>query len=444
VSNNQAAVNGGGILNGKDPLAGISSAVLTNCTVYGNVLTSPGSGGGIYNSGHADLLNCTISSNDVGIGGAGGGFFEKGPHTGIFKNTILAANTAGAGNPDDIAAGLGYVFVSNGHNICTTDAAVFFNQSTDKNTTDPGLGPLQDNGGPTFTCDIGVTSPAFDTAQDGPSTDQRGDPRPACCGYDVGAYELQPVAPTVTAIVPGSGLNTGIVNITDIAGTNFINGATVRLTRAGQPDIHGGSVVFVSPTRLTCTFDLRGAAAGPWNVVVTNLCTASGVLPDGFTLTAPPVPTVPPSPLQTGTGGQTPHGGSGGDNPTGIQTVTLSNVQLVSAGLSDSAVAPGAPVTVTAHLVNRGTANGSKKVTVYVNGQVEVVQGTTVNKGGSSTLTFYLSRSEPGEYTVCVNDVQAGSFKVEAFKISDIILWLSMACVLASLILGVIMLWRRR
>ncbi|MFA5079403.1 MAG: choice-of-anchor Q domain-containing protein, partial [Dehalococcoidia bacterium] len=444
VSNNQAAVNGGGLLNGKDPPAGISSAVLTNCTVYGNVLTSPGNGGGIFNSGQADLRNCTIGSNDAGTGGAGGGYFEASPHTGIFKNTILAENTAGAGSPNDIAGGLGYVFISNGHNICTTNAPAFFNQPTDNNTTDPGLGPLQDNGGLTFTCDIGMTSPAFDTAQDGPTTDQRGYPRPACCHYDVGAYELQPVAPTVTAIVPGSGLNSGTVNIADLAGANFVSGATVRLTRAGQPDIHGSSVVFISPNKLTCTFDLTGVAAGSWNVVVTNLCTASGVLPDGFTVTVPPVPPAPPATLQNGVGGQTPHGGSGGDNPTGIQTVALSNVQLVSARLSDSVVAPGAPVTVTAHLVNRGTANGSKKITVYVNGQVEAVQGTTMNRGGSTTLTFYLSRSEPGDYAVYVNDMQAGSFKVEVFKLSDIVLWLSMACVLASLILGVIMLWRRR
>lgn len=439
LSNNRAGIDGGGLFNGDDPAAGISSMRLTNCTIYGNSLPAGGSGGGVYNAGHADLLNCTIYLNDAGLCGAGGGYFEAGPHTGIFKNTILAANTAGTGNPDDIAAGPVYIFNSNGHNICTTDATVFFNQPTDNNTTDPGLGPLQDNGGPTFTCAIDATSPAFNTAADGPSTDQRGYLRPACGGYDVGAYELQPVTPTVSAIIPGSGLNTGIVNITDLAGTNFVSGATIRLLKSGQPDIGGISVVFISSTRLTCVFDLTGAAVGTWNVVVTNPYGASGILPNGFTVTAPPPP---PNP-NIGTGGQTPHGGSGGSIPTSTPTIALGNLQIVSAGLSDSIVAPGAPVTVTADIINRGMAGGSKKITLYVNGQEEATQGTTVNKGGSTTLTFSLSRSEPGDYIVYVDDTRAGSFKVEAFRSSDIILWLSMACVLTALALGVIMLRRR-
>jgi len=440
LSNNQAQLQGGGLFNGKDPTVGIASTRLTNCTIYGNSLPAGGSGGGIYNSGHADLLNCTISSNDAGPGGTGGGYFEKGPHTGIFKNTILAANTAGAGNPDDIAAGPVYIFVSNGHNICTTDAAVFFNQPTDNNTTDPGLGPLQNNGGPTFTCAIDAASPAFNTAADGPSTDQRGYLRPACGGYDVGAYELEPVTPTVTAILPDSGVNTGIINITGVTGTNFRNGATIRLLKSGQPDITGSSVVFVSSTSLTCTFDLTGVATGIWNVVVTNPCGASGTLTGGFTVTEP----APPQNPNIGIGGQTPHGGSGGGSPTNTPTVALGNLQIVSASLSDSTVSPGTAVTVSADVANRGTVNGSKKVTLYVNGQVESIQGITVDRGGSTKLTFYVSRNEPGDYAVYVDNAAAGSFKVEAFKDSDIILWLSMACVLTSLVLGVVMLWRRR
>ena len=74
------------------------------------------------------------------------------------------------------------------------------------------------------------------------------------------------------------------VSITNLAGANFQNGATVRLTRSGYPDIPGTSVGFISATQLTCTFNLAGTAAGQWNVVVTNPDGKSRQLPNGFTV----------------------------------------------------------------------------------------------------------------------------------------------------------------
>ena len=68
---------------------------------------------------------------------------------------------------------------------------------------------------------------------------------------------------------------------------------------------------------------------------------------------------------------------------------------------------------MTADITNKSAVNGNKKVTLYVNGQVETTQGVTVNSGGSSQLTFNVSRSEPGDYSVYVDGVPAGSFKVE-------------------------------
>jgi hypothetical protein len=99
---------------------------------------------------------------------------------------------------------------------------------------------------------------------------------------------------------------------------------------------------------------------------------------------------------------------------------------------------------VTAFLGNRGTVNGNKKVTVYVNGQVETTQGITVNSGGSSQLTFNVSRSEPGEYSVYVDGVPAGIFKVEMFRESDLILLLSITALAMAFIVGMIMMQRRQ
>ena len=81
-------------------------------------------------------------------------------------------------------------------------------------------------------------------------------------------------APTVTAITPSSGLNSGSLNISNLQGTGFLPGATVQLQKSGQTSISGTSVSVVGPTQITFTFNLSGAATGTWNVVVTNTDTS--------------------------------------------------------------------------------------------------------------------------------------------------------------------------
>ena len=100
-------------------------------------------------------------------------------------------------------------------------------------------------------------------------------------------YPGQVPAPAITGITPNSGDTGSVVQITDLAGTGFQNGATVRLTRTGQPDIVATGVSVVSSSRIACTFDLAGRAAGAWNVVVTNPDGQSAVLPQGFTVRTP-------------------------------------------------------------------------------------------------------------------------------------------------------------
>ncbi|MFA4859759.1 DUF2341 domain-containing protein [Methanoregula sp.] len=79
-----------------------------------------------------------------------------------------------------------------------------------------------------------------------------------------------PVPPTLTSITPSSGTNAGTVTISDLKGANFASGAIVDLVREGQPIINATNVVVQSPTRITCTFNLTGAAPGLWEVDVTN------------------------------------------------------------------------------------------------------------------------------------------------------------------------------
>jgi|GEM_PF-3462186 len=100
-------------------------------------------------------------------------------------------------------------------------------------------------------------------------------------------------SPTVTSITPNTGANTGVVHITSLAGNNFQAGTTAKLQKSGQPDIPATNVQVVTTAKIECNFDLTGAAAGTWDVVVTNLDTKSGKLTNGFTVTGTgPGPTV--------------------------------------------------------------------------------------------------------------------------------------------------------
>ncbi|MDD1689923.1 MAG: PGF-pre-PGF domain-containing protein [Methanoregula sp.] len=115
-----------------------------------------------------------------------------------------------------------------------------------------------------------------------------------------GYITVNPGPPTVTSISPSSGVNTGSVSITDLAGTGFLAGATVNLTKAGENNITATKVVITS-TKITCYFDLTGKTAGSWNVNVTNTDGQEAMLASGFTINPPttptPTPTTTPTPI---------------------------------------------------------------------------------------------------------------------------------------------------
>ena len=78
------------------------------------------------------------------------------------------------------------------------------------NNTDPKLGPLANNGGPTLTMALLPGSPAIDAGDTSlaPATDQRGFPRPAGLAADIGAFEYGSVMPTIAISRSGAtGLN---------------------------------------------------------------------------------------------------------------------------------------------------------------------------------------------------------------------------------------------
>jgi len=200
-SDNTASSNGGGIYN-----VTLSFPTITDCTFNGNAASS--SGGGIYNiSSSPAITNCTFSSNTANTYGGGianysssspaiinctfsgntattsGGGIYNSTSSPVIKNCILWGNSSGqisGGTPS-----VSYCVIQGG-----------FASGSNIITTNPLLGSLADNGGPTMTCAIPVNSSAvaIPEATGGnwngcPDTDQRGFARPASGLRAIGAYQ---------------------------------------------------------------------------------------------------------------------------------------------------------------------------------------------------------------------------------------------------------------
>jgi len=159
-------------------VAGGSTMYVQNSTFSGNTDTA------IFNpEGAIIVTNSTITNNGVGIFQNNDGLSQ----TNIY-DTILAGNTTSdyTGDTADIASG--------GHNIFGTSTNPITPAAGDQFGLDFAallIGPLQDNGGPTFTHALLPNSPALNSGDNtsAPATDQRGLPRIVNVTIDIGAYE---------------------------------------------------------------------------------------------------------------------------------------------------------------------------------------------------------------------------------------------------------------
>ncbi len=198
VSSNNAH-NAGGILNFGGTLN------VTNSTISGN--TANVSGGGIFNSnaGTLTVANSALTDNTANgsSSGSGGGIHK-------FSGTVTLTNTIIAGNANPNSPDCSGSPTSLGHNLIGDDTGCGFTPASgDLSNTDPLLGPLADNGGPTLTHALLPGSPAIDAGDNsvlGPPNnltgDQRGEPRLSGMHVDIGAYELQATPPPTLPRMP--------------------------------------------------------------------------------------------------------------------------------------------------------------------------------------------------------------------------------------------------
>lgn len=189
TENKARSHRGGGIFN-------YGTLVISNSTFSGNA--APGAGGAIHNGtllggkGILFVSNSTISGNSAQPT-YGGGIYNLNGAAATIQNSIVSNNAGGNCRG---------TITSKGHNLSGDDSCTF-SSTGDLNNTDPKLGPLQNNGGPTQTMALEPQSPSIDAGNpngctDGRghalTTDQRGEPRPDAedsRGCDIGAYERQ-------------------------------------------------------------------------------------------------------------------------------------------------------------------------------------------------------------------------------------------------------------
>src|SRR6266851_4533502 len=227
VSQNVAGRDGGGIANF------FGTVSISQSTIAGNAATGRNSegGGGIANGdGTLTVDKSTISGNSTSSGTGGSAIFNilttsvsnstisgnTGPgHSVLNSDTLtlsyvtIASNSAGISNSGSVTA-TGTIIANNnpgtncfgnrfnepfGFNL-DSGTSCRLSQATDLTGTDPLLGPLASNGGPTQTQALEAGSPAIDhggTSANGcPPTDQRGVTRPQGPACDIGAFEFVP------------------------------------------------------------------------------------------------------------------------------------------------------------------------------------------------------------------------------------------------------------
>ena len=236
IADNLADDNGGGLNFGG------ASLLIERATFTGNTAAGDGYGGGLFLSGPAGttytIRNSTITDNTA-AGGFSGGLHNQGDNflnltnvtisgntasgsaamttsghaTSVLTNVTIAANSSGDSgyalanyatttlentiiDDETRSCVAGEPITSSGHNI-DSDGTCQLTGTGDMPSTDPMLGPLADNGGPTETLALLAGSPAINGGDDAacPFADQRGFGRVDVC--DIGAFEFGGTAVTV-------------------------------------------------------------------------------------------------------------------------------------------------------------------------------------------------------------------------------------------------------
>lgn len=191
-SNNTGLTYGGALITG--------NVIMEGCTLENNTAVT---GGGVYNLGNLIVYNSTFVRN----GGPGVQSIANAGNLTLVNTTtyndaptdspelgglpwvtgVINAQNSIIANPNNSAVCADAILTDGAPNLATDNSCGF---TLVANAV--GLGPLQSNGGPTWTMALLPHSPALDAGHDATCrpTDQRGFARPAGAACDLGAVEM--------------------------------------------------------------------------------------------------------------------------------------------------------------------------------------------------------------------------------------------------------------
>lgn len=318
LNNGTLALNNCSLRGNSTDASGVAGAIynlgtltVTGCTLAGN---SADFAGAIQNDVNCTLVNCTFASNSVPVNGGAidnvggslsvtqctfvgnyagdvGGGIDNYLGTTVLVNTIIAKN-----NVDDIYNWPSSTAVFEGNNILLAfdNAGVPIIEGAII-ASDPLLGPLTNNGGPTLTMMPQTGSPAIDAGvtadASGITYDQRGPgfPRVLGAAVDIGAVETPVPLIVTTASDSGYGSlryeGTYAPNNSTITFAPALAGQTITLT-SGEIALNQNLVIdgssLSNPIQVngddaSTIFAIGGAATVTLNsLVITNGYTTSG------------------------------------------------------------------------------------------------------------------------------------------------------------------------
>lgn len=330
---------GGGIFS-ISPTGPVALSV-TDSTFSGN---SAGEGGAINVTlgGPVSIASSTIANNSASYMDAGGGVTALVPVT--IASSVVAYNGTGADCAGDITSG--------GYNL-SSDASCDFIQPTDRQATDPLLGPLLDNGGLTLTHQPLPGSALIDG---GPATcssiDQRGIPRPNGLACEIGSVE-------VTSVV---GLGTP-----ESCTTGFLHSA---IAGGGHVTFDCGSselVINGFGRDAVIAVDTRVEGSPLISIVRAHFIVATGVRFELETMTL--------------VGGRADEGGAI-FNAGGIVIITNSTLQSNRAGFGGAIFNDQGTVEIT-----RSTLSRNRATSEVQDGQYNSKGGAIYNNRGTVTIT---------------------------------------------------------
>ncbi|CAN5392064.1 hypothetical protein BH11PLA2_BH11PLA2_23420 [soil metagenome] len=221
ISGNSSTAQGGGIFSNSD-----GAITLRNSTMSTNFSSNVGGGISLTSTAPLVIENCTFDDN-VAFDNDGDTIFRFTNTPITIVSSILHSNLLFPFNAQLITT-LGTVNASSSM-ITRTSGITSFNGDTFTNANigvNPQLGPLADNGGPTFTHLPAFTSPAINNGSNPATltTDQRGTGfvRSFAGGVDIGAVEVHTFVVTNTSDSGAGSLRQAILDSNVTPGTDTI------------------------------------------------------------------------------------------------------------------------------------------------------------------------------------------------------------------------------